>query len=211
MSFPGEHAAIIDRKVWDKVQAQFRVNPRKRSATARSQTPSLLKGLIFGPTGVAMSPSHTRKKGRLYRYYVSQTVLKQAATDCPIGRVPAAEIEKIVIDQVRTLLRSPEIIVQTWRRARKSSKTLTETDVRNALLSSISSGTSCFQQNRRGSFSFLSSGSMLEPTASISGCGLTVSHRLSASWSATAQRSGMPHDRSLPSARKIASAMTAKP
>ena len=81
-----------------------------------------------------MSPSHTRKKGRLYRYYVSQTVLKQGAEDCPIGRVPAAEIEKIVVDQVRILLRSPEIIVQTWRTVRKSLKGLTETDVRAALL-----------------------------------------------------------------------------
>jgi len=133
-SFPGEHAAIVDRKVWDKVQAQFQANPHKRAGTARSQTPSLLRGLIFGPTGVAMSPSHTRKSGRLYRYYVSQTVLKQAALDCPVGRVPAAEIEKIVVDQVSSLLRSPEVIVQTWRTARKSLKALTETEVRTALL-----------------------------------------------------------------------------
>jgi site-specific DNA recombinase len=134
VSYPGEHVAIVDRKVWDKVQAQFQTNPRKRSGIARSQTLSLLKGLIFGPGGVAMSPSHTRKKGRLYRYYVSQTALKQGAEDCPVGRVPAAEIEKIVIDQVRILLRSPEVIVQTWRATRKSLKGLTETDVRTALL-----------------------------------------------------------------------------
>jgi len=134
VSYPGEHTAIVDRKVWDKVHAQFKLNPRKRSGSARSQTPSLLKGLIFGPTGAAMSPSHTRRRGKLYRYYVSQTVLKQGSEDCPIGRVPAAEIEKIVIDQVRVLLRSPEIIVQTWRSARKSQKGLTETDVRSALL-----------------------------------------------------------------------------
>jgi site-specific DNA recombinase len=133
VSYPGEHIAIIDRKIWDKVQEQFRINPRKRAGATRAQTPSLLKGLIFGPTGTAMSPSHTRKKGRLYRYYVSQTVLKQGAEDCPIGRVPAAEIEKIVIDQVRLLLRSPEIIVQTWRRARTSLKGLREMDVRTAL------------------------------------------------------------------------------
>jgi site-specific DNA recombinase len=61
-------------------------------------------------------------------------VLKRATSDCPIGRVPAAEIEKIVIDQVRSLLRSPEVIVQTWRTARKSLKALTESDVRTALL-----------------------------------------------------------------------------
>jgi site-specific DNA recombinase len=133
-SYPGEHVAIVDRKVWDKVQAQFRINPRKRAATARSQTPAILKGLIFGPGNIAMSPSHTRKNGRLYRYYISQTALKRGAEDCPIGNVPAAEIENIVIDQIRILLRSPEVIVQTWRSARSSIKGLTEADVRTALL-----------------------------------------------------------------------------
>jgi site-specific DNA recombinase len=132
-SYPGEHVGIIDRKVWDKVQARFQESPRKRAAATRAQTPSLLKGIIFGPTGVAMSPTHTRKNGRLYRYYLSQTVLKQGSGDCPVARVPAAEIEKIVIDQVRLLLLSPEIIVQTWRSARKSNKGVTESEVRKAL------------------------------------------------------------------------------
>jgi site-specific DNA recombinase len=133
VSYPGEHVGIIDRKVWDKVQARFQQNPRKRAGATRAQTPALLKGIIFGPTGVAMSPTHTRKNGRLYRYYLSQTVLKQGAGHCPVARVPAAEIEKIVIDQVRMLLLSPEIIVQTWRSARKSIKGMTETEVRTAL------------------------------------------------------------------------------
>jgi site-specific DNA recombinase len=133
VSYPGEHVGIIDQKIWDKVQARFHENPRKRAAATRAQTPSLLKGIIFDPTGVAMSPTHTRKNGKLYRYYLSQTVLKQGSGDCSVARVPAAEIEKIVIDQVRILLLSPEIIVQTWRSARKSIKALTESEVRNAL------------------------------------------------------------------------------
>jgi hypothetical protein len=133
VSYPGEHVGIIDRKIWDKVQARFQENPRKRTAATRAQTPALLKGIIFGPTGVAMSPTHTRKNGRLYRYYLSQTVLKRGAGDCPVARVPAAEIEKIVIDQVRILLLSPEIILQTWRSARKSIDRITESEVRTAL------------------------------------------------------------------------------
>jgi site-specific DNA recombinase len=134
VSYPGEHIGIIDRKIWDKVQARLQESPRKRAAATRARTPALLKGIIFGPTGVAMSPTHTRKNGRLYRYYISQTALKQGAGDCPVTRVPAGEIEKIVIDQVRLLLLSPEIIVQTWRNARKSTKDITETEVRNTLL-----------------------------------------------------------------------------
>jgi site-specific DNA recombinase len=133
VSYPGEHAGIIDRKIWDKVQARFQQSPRKRAASTRAQTPSLLKGIIFDATGAAMSPTHTRKRGRLYRYYISQTVLKQGSGDCPVARVPAAEIERIVIDQVRILLLSPEIIVQTWRSARKSIKGMTESEVRDAL------------------------------------------------------------------------------
>jgi DNA invertase Pin-like site-specific DNA recombinase len=133
VAHPGEHGGIIDRRIWDAVQAKFQENPRKRAASTRAQTPSLLKGLIFGPTGAAMSPTHTRKNGRLYRYYLSQTVLKQGADDDLVARVPAAEIEKIVIDQVRILLLSPEIIVQTWRTGRKLIKDLTESDVRDAL------------------------------------------------------------------------------
>jgi site-specific DNA recombinase len=133
VSYPGEHDGIIDQKIWDKVQARFQQSPRKRAAATRAQTPSLLKGIIFGPAGVAMSPTHTRKNGRLYRYYLSQAVLKGGSADCPGTRVPAAEIEKIVIDQVRILLLSPEVIVQTWRSARKSIKGMTESDIRIAL------------------------------------------------------------------------------
>src|SRR3954452_1500141 len=66
VSYPGEHIGIIDRKTWDKVQAKFQESPRKRAAAARAQTPALLKGIIYGPTGNAMSPTHTRKNGRLY-------------------------------------------------------------------------------------------------------------------------------------------------
>jgi site-specific DNA recombinase len=133
--YPGEHVGIIERKIWDRVQARFEESPRKRAAATRAQTPSLLKGIIFDPSGASMSPTHTRKNGRLYRYYLSQTVLKQGSSDCPVARVPAAEIEKIVIDQVRVLLLSPEIIVQTWRSARKSIKGMTEMGVRDALQS----------------------------------------------------------------------------
>jgi site-specific DNA recombinase len=132
-SYPGEHTAIIDRKIWDKVRARSQENPRKRAGATLAQTPSLLRGIIFDATGVAMSPTHTRKNGKLYRYYLSQTVLKQGSRDCPVARVPAAEIEKIVIDQVRRLLLSPEIIVQTSRTLRKSIKGMTESQVRNAL------------------------------------------------------------------------------
>jgi DNA invertase Pin-like site-specific DNA recombinase len=131
--YPGEHEAIVDRNLWDRVHGILRESPRKRAAHTRAQTPALLKGLIFGPTGRAMTPAHTRKGGKLYRYYVSTDVLKRDAEACTLRRIPAAEIERAVVDQLRLLLHSPEIIVATWRAALESGEDITESDVREAL------------------------------------------------------------------------------
>jgi DNA invertase Pin-like site-specific DNA recombinase len=132
-AYPGEHEAIVSKALWDKAQAVLAESPKVRAGRTRAQTPALLKGLIFGPDGRAMSPTHTRRGGKLYRYYVSQTVIKGGADDSPVARLPAAEIEAAVIDQIRTLVRSPEIVVATWRVARENIDGLTEDDVREAL------------------------------------------------------------------------------
>lgn len=132
-SYPGEHDAIIDRAVWDKVHAILTESPRKRAARTRADTPALLKGLLYGPDGAAFSPTHTRKGGKLYRYYVSQTVLKHGAGSCPVGRIPTGEIETAVIDQLRTVFRQPEIIAGTWKAARFEDGEIAEADARDAL------------------------------------------------------------------------------
>jgi DNA invertase Pin-like site-specific DNA recombinase len=132
-SYLGEHAAIISRSLWDKVHSILQESPRTRAAHTRAQTPALLKGLIFGPTGCAMSPTHTKRHGRLYRYYVSQAVLKRGPEACPVRRVSAAEIESAVVGQLRSILRSPEIVVGTWRAALEQIDGLTEAEVRDAL------------------------------------------------------------------------------
>jgi hypothetical protein len=80
-----------------------------------------------------MSPTHTKRHGRLYRYYVSQAVLKLGPEACPVRRVSAAEIESAVVGQLRGILRTPEIVVGTWRAAREQIDGLTETEVREAL------------------------------------------------------------------------------
>lgn len=131
--YPGEHDAIIDRETWDKVHAILQESPRKRAARTRAETAALLKGLLYGPDGAAFSPSHTRKGARLYRYYVSQTVLKHGAGTCPVGRVPAGEIEAAIIEQLRAMFRQPEIIAGTWKAAKKQNGDVSESDARAAL------------------------------------------------------------------------------
>jgi hypothetical protein len=87
----------------------------------------------WGPDGRALSPSHTRRRGKLYRYYVSQAVMKGTADGCLVRRLPAGEIEAAVIDQVRALLRQPEVVIGTWRAARADAPDLTESETREAL------------------------------------------------------------------------------
>jgi site-specific DNA recombinase len=126
---PGEHDQIIDRGLWDQVHALIDPSPRTRATRVLGRTPALLKGLIFGPTGTAMTPAHTRKRGRLYRYYVSTDVIRMGSSPTPVRRVPAALIEDAVTAQIRTMIQTPEIIVATWRAARKTLKALTERQV----------------------------------------------------------------------------------
>jgi hypothetical protein len=135
--YAGEHRAIIDRELWDAAHAILTESPRVRANKTRAQSPALLRGLIFGADGRAMSPTHTRRRGRLYRYYVSQSVLKEtgdSASSDIVRRVSAAEIETAVISQVRMLLRQPEIIVGTWLAAKAEAPDITEGETREALL-----------------------------------------------------------------------------
>jgi hypothetical protein len=143
VAYDGEHEAIIDQALWDKVHTIMAVSPRTRANRTRVQTPALLKGLVFAhsgsaaldkisacaPRGRAMTPSHTRKKGRLYRYYVTTNVIKEGPDACPVGRIPAAQVENAVIDQLRSLLRTPEVVARTWKAVRAEGEAMSETEV----------------------------------------------------------------------------------
>ena len=131
--YPGEHQAIVSLELWDRAHDIMRESTRVRSNQARRQTPALLRGLIFGPDGRAMSPTHTRKRGKLYTYYVSQAVLKGTDDGCTVRRISAGEIEAAVIDQVRALLRQPEVVIGTWHAAQGEAGDLTEAETREAL------------------------------------------------------------------------------
>ncbi|WP_296432874.1 zinc ribbon domain-containing protein, partial [Yoonia sp.] len=88
--------------------------PRKRTNNSRTQTPALLKGLLFTATGAAMTPSSTKKGTRRYRYYVSMDLLKNRETpdDGIPRRLPADTVETAVITEIRRVLRTPETTAQ---------------------------------------------------------------------------------------------------
>ena len=134
-AYAGEHRAIISTDLWDRVHAVIQVSPRSRAANTRAQTPALLKGLIFTDNGTAMTPTHTRKGTRLYRYYISMDCLKGRETGFETAprRLPAAMVEETVTGEIRKLIRTPEIVARTVAALADSETGLDEQDVREAL------------------------------------------------------------------------------
>ena len=99
--FPGEQPAILDRALFDAVQAKLD-DQRNNHTAARASSDALLIGRIYDDAGNRMSPSHARKQGIRYRYYVSSPLLQgQAERAGTVRRVPAVEIETLVGRAVR--------------------------------------------------------------------------------------------------------------
>ena len=105
-AYPGLHDAIVDEALWDEVQAALAENRVERVTRSKAAAPSLLAGLVYDDSGERMSPTHAKKKGTRYRYYVSQSLIKRGRPKAEAGacRVPAADLETIVEDQICTLL-----------------------------------------------------------------------------------------------------------
>jgi hypothetical protein len=129
LAHPGEHAPIVDQRAWDKAHAVMAEPARRRGAATRAQVPALLKGLIFGPNGRPMSPSHTRRRGRIYRYYVTREAIADGYDTCPVTSVPAADVEGAVLDHVQKLLAAPELVARTWAVAKREADEITEREV----------------------------------------------------------------------------------
>jgi site-specific DNA recombinase len=132
--YPGQHEAILERKVWDQVRAIMAENPFKRGNENGAKTPALLRGVLTcSGCQCAMTPTHTRKKGKLYRYYAPSAVMKAKCTDCPVGIIPAGEVEDVVLSQLTAIFRTPEMVVSTWKAGHNHDERITEKDVTDAL------------------------------------------------------------------------------
>jgi DNA invertase Pin-like site-specific DNA recombinase len=99
--FPGEQPAILERPLFDAVQSKLD-QQRTNHAKTRQQSQSLLMGRIFDDRGNRMTPSHAVKNGVRYRYYISSVLIQgQPDKAAKLNRVPASEIEKLILSAVR--------------------------------------------------------------------------------------------------------------
>jgi DNA invertase Pin-like site-specific DNA recombinase len=104
-SYPGEHAEIVDKPLWDAVQAALADNRVARATGARTKQPSLLTGMVFDEAGERLTPTYSVKKGTRYRYYVSTSLVTAAGRSrSRRRRIPAGNLETVVLNRLRTFL-----------------------------------------------------------------------------------------------------------
>src|SRR5437763_13690905 len=100
----GEYEPILDRALFEAVQARLTAQAVARRCRLRD-APAILSGRLFDNRGNRMSPTHANKGGARYRYYVSQAVLQnKPPSHGMVSRVPAAEIEGLVVTALRNHL-----------------------------------------------------------------------------------------------------------
>ena len=108
--FKGEHQPLITPSTWEAVQSILKTSPRTRGNNSRATIPFLLKGIIEGADGRAMTAAWTRKgAGVVYRYYIHTRENKEHAGASGLPRVPAIQLEATVIEQLRLILRAPDL------------------------------------------------------------------------------------------------------
>ncbi len=102
--FDGEHEAIVDPAVFERVQSQMRENGRTGGKEVRNKYGALLRGLLRCKVcDSAMTHSFYGKDGRFYRCYRCVKAIKSGSDTCPARTLPGAEIERVVVNEIRSL------------------------------------------------------------------------------------------------------------
>jgi hypothetical protein len=100
--YPGDHEAILDPELWERVQGHLAGKRKARREGDRGRRPSLLLGLVHDDTGQRYTPSHTVKNAQCYRYYVAHR--PQPVQHARAVRIPAQDLETLVVQRRLRLL-----------------------------------------------------------------------------------------------------------
>ena len=118
--YPGEHPALVDPQDFARVQEMLAANGRGGGGTpSRDRFGALLRGLLrCGCCGSAMTPAHTTRKAKRYRYYACVQAQKRGKDACASRSVPAGELERVVVERLRGIGSDPAVLAQTVAEAR---------------------------------------------------------------------------------------------
>ena len=150
-SYPGKHDAILEKSVFDEVQAILEKDVRLRgSQNPRTPFFSLLGGLLYGPNGIKMQVTWVRgKAGQKFRYY---RAVGYGGINHPNRRsamFPMKEVDNLVVDQVYKVLQSPGILEATASRMEKTDPQISELTVYQTLQNMAALWPDLYPQQRR--------------------------------------------------------------
>ncbi len=113
ISYPGQHQAILDRGLWEQVQRHMASNAVEHKARSSNNGTCPLSNKLFDASGERLVSAHANKKGRRYRYYISESLRSGPKASSPTSwRLPAREIEQAVANATLEILRD-ELAVTT--------------------------------------------------------------------------------------------------
>jgi site-specific DNA recombinase len=118
--YPGEHEPIVEAELFQHAQAALQRNGRSGGVMVRNRHGALLKSLLFCKAcGRAMTHSFACKGQRRYRYYTCTRAIKTGRKACPSGSLPASEIERVVVEQIRGIAVDPGLRAEVLRQAQE--------------------------------------------------------------------------------------------
>ncbi len=108
--FPGEHEAIIDVDVFEAVQERLQANGRLGGNDFRNRYHALLKRILrCKHCAATMTHVFQGRNARKYRYYTCSSAMRKGRGTCPHPTLPAADIEQLVVDELRGFCRRPDV------------------------------------------------------------------------------------------------------
>jgi site-specific DNA recombinase len=130
IAYPGEHAAIVEEKLWNAVQAKLS-GDILRQRRSRVETGALLGGLIFDRNGNRMTPTYTVRRRNRYRYYVSRALMHARGQGTgAVLRVGADDIERLVVEALARALSRDDL-------AADASSDIWDTEIRAIVRQSV--------------------------------------------------------------------------
>jgi site-specific DNA recombinase len=101
--YPGEHAAIVERDYWERVQQMLTQRATFARGKARNKHNALLSGLLHcDACGTRMAYCYAVAHGRKYPYYLCLNARRKGWAVCPAKSLPAQRIEDSILEQLRT-------------------------------------------------------------------------------------------------------------
>ncbi|MBI5763670.1 MAG: recombinase family protein [Planctomycetes bacterium] len=125
--YAGEHEAIIDAGLFQKVQAQLKDNRNFGNPANRNRHGALLRKLLYCKAcGCAMVHTFCNRGTTRYRYYTCLNAIKKGRRKCPVGSLPAAEMDRAVVEQIACIGKDPAVLTETLKQARSQAESAIE-------------------------------------------------------------------------------------